>query len=790
MRHFIGNIPLRFRIGMAVFLPLAVLIVVCVQQVDTKLRHVREIDQLCELIELAPSVSGLIHELQKERGMSAGFTGSKGAKFADALPGQRRDTDQALTAARASLAAVVADSDASAFAATIANAETTLGRLADVRSRISRLEMPIKDLADYYTSTIASLLSIIDQLGVSSVDADVSRAVVAYMALLRAKESAGLERAMGSAGFGAGAFEHGVYVRFLTMISRQDTYLDQFKHFAAEADRQFLASTVSGPAVDEVARMQNIAVDSPRTGTTEGIQADDWFKQITAKIDLMRKVEEHETEGLRHLAEELRSAAQAQYMTYLFGSIVITLLTIAFAVAMARSVTSPLAMVVAVVRRLSQGDTTVEVKGGERGDEIGAIARALQVFRDNALEKEKLEADRKADEARSLAERKAALMEMANRIEGETKESVQHVENEARGMADVSEEMSRLTDTTGHNAAGVAAAAEEMLRIAETVAAAAEELSASSEDIRRQASSVGEISESAAAESQRATETIASLLDAAANIGGVISLIKEIAEKTHLLALNATIEAARAGEAGRGFAVVAAEVKMLADQTAKATDQIGEQVGGIRTVSNQCSSAINQVGRVIQQVAQIATDVVNAVEQQRAATQEISGNMQQNALSSREVTERVTEVSTAAKASSELAGRVQVASQTLHSSVGGLRETINRIVRSTADTDRRAQPREHSEQAVSVIVGGEIHAGHLQDISESGACVIVDGAFTAGEGVSLRITAENRSVSAKVVTYEAEANRLHLKFDPADWKPADRTGPDAVANGKDLSMAA
>lgn len=788
MRHFISNVPLRFRIGFAVFLPLAVLVAICVHQVASKLAQVRAFDQLCDLIEVAPTVSGLIHDLQKERGMSAGFTGSKGAKFADTLPVQRQDTDKALQAARTSLAA--AASDSSAFGASIANAERALGRLADVRARISRLELPVKDVADYYTGTISDLFGIIDQLGIASVDADVSRAIVAYMALLRAKEAAGLERAMGSVGFGAGAFEHAVYVRFLTMIARQETYLEQFKQLAAEADRQFLATTVSGPAVDDVARMQRIAVDSPRTGSIDGIQADDWFKQITVKIDLMRKVEEHETIGLRQLAGELRSKAQTQYMAFLIGSIVITLLTIAFAVAMARSVTAPMASVVAIIRRLSQGDTTVNVNGADRGDEIGAIARALQVFRDNALEKERLEAERQATEARNLAERKAAIMDMANRIESETKESVQHVENEARGMAAVSEEMSRLTDTTGHNAAGVAAAAEEMLRIAETVAAAAEELSASSEDIRRQASSVGEISETAAVESQRATETIASLLDAAANIGGVISLIKEIAEKTHLLALNATIEAARAGEAGRGFAVVAAEVKMLADQTAKATDQIGEQVGGIRTVSNQCSEAINQVGRVIQQVAQIATDVVNAVEQQRAATQEISGSMQQNALSSREVTERVTEVSTAARASSDLAGRVQTASQTLHTSVGGLRETINQIVHSTSDSDRRAHPRQESHQEVTVLARGVTHAGHLKDISEDGACVIVEGTFAPGGRVTLRLAEENRPVSAQVVAYHAEAQRLHLKFDDVYRARPAGSAPASNTQDGDLSIAA
>jgi Methyl-accepting chemotaxis protein len=790
VRRFVSSIPVRFRIGLAVLLPLLVLIALCLYQVDVRLREVRAVDRLSELVELAPSVSGLIHELQKERGMSAGFTGSKGAKFADSLPVQRRQTDEALTAAEAALAEATAEGDQSGLAEVAAKAKTALAGLADVRARVSRLELSVKELAGYYTATIADLLAIVEQLGVSSVDARLTRAIVAYMALLRSKEAAGLERAMGSAGFGAGAFEHGVYLRFLTMIARQETYLDTFKRYASEADRQFLASTVTGPAVDEVERMQRIGVDSVRTGSTEGIQAEDWFRNITAKIDLLRNVEEHQTARLRGLAGEIRADVNAQYRALLTGSIVVAVLTIAFAVAMARSVTRPMAGIVGAMRRLTDGDTTAEVTGVERRDEIGAIARALQIFRDGALEKQRLEAERHAAEARGLAERKAAVMGMANRIESETKEAVQHVQDEANGMAGVSQELSRLTEATGSNAAGVAAAAEEMLRIAETVAAAAEELAASSDDIRGRANSVGEISDSAANEARRATGTIDSLLEAAASIGGVLNLIKEIAEKTHLLALNATIEAARAGDAGRGFAVVAAEVKMLANQTAKATDQISEQVAGIHAVSAQSSAAINEVARVIQQVEQIAAEVVAAVEQQREATQEISGNMHQNAQSSREVTERIADVSSAARASNELAERVRSASQNLQESVDQLQSKINQIVRSTDDANRRTLQRKAMDGEANVVCRGESRSARIKDISVGGACVIVDGTFAPGEIVALRIVGENQAIGARVVEYRTNARSLHLRFDDPRPEYADQDTGAASGQAPQVSMAA
>lgn len=765
MWHFVQNIPIRFRIGMTVLLPLTIVIGLCVYQVAAKQRELREIHRLATLADLTPPISGLIHELQKERGMSSGYTGSKGTKFVDALPAQQKESDAALTAAQAALATIAADPQASGVTKDIEKALQELKRLPDIRARISRLELPVKDLAKYYTATIAELLGIIDNLGVTSVDARVSRAIVAYMALLRAKEAAGLERAMGSAGFAAGAFEHGVYVRFLAMVERQETYLELFRRFATEADRQFLASTVSGPAIDDVERMQRIAVDSIRTGSTEGIQPDNWFDRITTKIDLLRKVEEHQAETLRALTQTLSDDASAHYNAFLIGCILVVIITAAFAIMMARTVTVPMGVIIALMQRLTAGDTNVEVKGTERKDEIGAIARTLKIFRDNALAKERLEGEQRAAEARNLAERKAAIMDMANRIESETRESVQYVQDEAVQMAEISAEMSRLTEVTGSNSTSVASAATQMLHIAEGVAAAAEELAASSNDIRRLANSAGEISQAAATETENATNTISTLVQATDNIGGVLQLIREIAEKTHLLALNATIEAARAGEAGRGFAVVAAEVKTLADQTAKATEEIGEHIVGMRTTSSQSSVAINEVSRVIQQVAQIAAEVVSAVEQQRQATEEISDNMQQNAQSSREVTCRITDVSDAAKASNELAERVQVASRTLQTSVSGLRTTINQIVRSSSEADRRSEGRHPLGQAATVVASGSRHEGKIDNISHGGACVIVDGSFAAGDPIELRIANADHPITARVVDYQLEEHRLHVKFD-------------------------
>jgi len=777
MSFALRNVPIGIRIAAAVLLPLLVVLGLAGWQVLDKLQQVERMEEVGALVDLAPEISGLVHEMQKERGMSSGFVASKGVKFADTLSPQRQRTDAALQTLTASLQGDAVESSAG-LPPLITDAQASLQRLAATREKVSALQLAVTETTAYYTETIAALLRIVEHLGVVSTDVRAASAIAAYTTLLKAKERTGLQRALGSAGFAAGTFSPDLYVRFVQLIARQETFIEVYRAFATEEHRRLYADTIKGPAVDEVERLQKIAIDSVRTGSTDGVQADDWFRAITGKIDLLKQVEDRLAEDLRSMATSLRDEAERAFVAVLAASIAIVCVTLIVVWLMARSVTRPMRAIVDVTRRLAAGDTTIEVAGRERRDEIGAIANALQIFKDAAVEKARMQAREIEAEGRNLAERKASIMKMADAIESKTHDAVDHVRREATTMVDVSGEMSKLTDETCANGDSVAAAAEQMLRIAETVAAAAEELDASTGTIRQQVDAAGEITRSAADQAQSADRTIEQLVQAADKVGSVVDLINHIAGQTKLLALNATIEAARAGDAGKGFAVVASEVKSLANQTEKATLEIGDQVAQMRTVTHSSAEAIRGVSEIIQRVAVIAADVVGSVEEQRGAIREINESMHQNAQGSREVTERIAEVSHAARTSQSLAQQVRTTASGLSESVDSLLATMRRIVRtSTTEADRRRGERRPVDKAATVVARGRRLAARMIDVSVGGAAVRVEGSFSPGETVQLEIAGQ-AAIEARVVGWRPQQESLHLKFASACGDCADKPACD------------
>jgi PAS domain S-box len=355
---------------------------VAIYVVDSKIRERRISDQIQATMEIVPAVSGLVHQLQKERGMSSGYTGSNGAAFHTSLPAQTIETDAALEVLRRNIAVALRQETPSPLLSAIDTTIANLDRLQLVRSRVARLELSIEDIVSYYTQIIEGLLEITSQLSAKTEDPRISRLVSAYTALMYAKEAAGLQRAMGSAGFGAGHFQRDVYDRFVTMIARQEAYLDVFRHFADEGARHRFDAIVQGDLLAEVERMQRIGLESVHSGSTAGIAAERWFDAITGKLELLRVVEEYEAVELRRLTDQIRDSAHSQSLALMVGTPILVAMTIAFALAMARSVTAPIGRLMLVLRRLAQGESTVGVAEIDRLDEIGAIARALDNFRD------------------------------------------------------------------------------------------------------------------------------------------------------------------------------------------------------------------------------------------------------------------------------------------------------------------------------------------------------------------------------------------------------------------------
>ncbi len=448
------------------------------------------------------------------------------------------------------------------------------------------------------------------------------------------------------------------------------------------------------------------------------------FTRVKAGIDETRK---RISERQAQIVEEARAAGVSTQTTVAVTALAALVIGLAAAWAIARGITAPVTAMVAAMGRLADRDWSVEVPARARRDEIGDIARAVQVFKENGIENDRLQKEaeetrireqklkdeqvqaasearaekrrqdeearlaeerrqREAEEARREAEAKMAaaaeerrrreMQELADGFEQAVGAVVEAVGSASVEMRELAERMVASVDTTQSRASTVAAASEEASSNVQTVAAATEELASSVQEIARQVQTSTRIAGEAVTQATATDAQVKQLTEGARRIGEIVTMIQNIASQTNLLALNATIEAARAGEAGKGFAVVASEVKMLANQTAKATDDIGTQIAAIQGSVSEAAASIQSIGHTIGQVSEIAMTISSAVEEQGAATQEIARNVQQAATGTLEVSSNIAGVSEVAMDTRGAADRVLSAAGGLSAQAEALRREV------------------------------------------------------------------------------------------------------------------
>ncbi len=613
------------RLAMLVAVPLIALAVSAGILIHDSYGRYRNAGQAQALMAAAVSAGNLIHALQIERGASAGFLQSKGARFADVLPKYRSDTDARLQAFRERTQALPLGAMPDLGKALEA-AFGRVGKLPDLRGRADRYELQAAESTDFFSATIGTFIGTMDAVVRHNEDAGIARRAAAYLAFVRAKEYAGQERALATPAFTADRVEPAHFRAVLERIYRQEALLEYFRGVADDPAKTRLAAVLEGAPAREVERMRLAMAEHAGTGGF-GVDAAAWFKQITAKIDAMLELEQALSGDIRASADGLLSSSRQSVLLNLALALAAIAAAVAVSFWVARGVRRPLAAVVAAVEHAVAHD---DFTRGAPEEGTLETARAGQAFN--------------------------RLMQKFRDIIADAKQSSDGIADAARQLATASEQVTKSSAAQAEASSSVAAAVEEASVSVSETASNAQSANAvvvrARAGVERALDAMGETvtNVNVIAELIRASGSSVEQLDRSSQkIGGIVQVIKEIADQTNLLALNAAIEAARAGEQGRGFAVVADEVRKLAERTSKATEEIAgliraiqEQIGGTVTGMQQANdqaessltlvggteSALRGVGADSGEVAQNVQSIADAIREQDAAVHQVAANIE------------------------------------------------------------------------------------------------------------------------------------------------------------------